>query len=232
MTEEASRMTRSGMRRRYGESHLGRQELEGEIIEERDDALWRRDWIERLRLERPPELGRIVVAVDPPVTSGGSADACGIVVAGLGVDGRGYVLADRTVQGRQPHVWARAAVAAFHDYSADRIVAEVNQGGELVGLVLRKVDEGLPIRLMRASRGKWLRAEPVAALYAEGRVAHVGEWPDLERQMTEFGPGGLSGGRNPDRLDALVWALTELMIDGARPCRQGLIHVTAKLSGI
>ncbi|MGD9828788.1 MAG: DNA-packaging protein [Hyphomicrobiaceae bacterium] len=202
----------SEMRRRYGDSRLGRQELDGEVIEERDDALWRRDWIERLRLERPPELGRIVVAVDPPVTSGGSADACGIVVAGLGVDGRGYVLADRTVQGRQPHVWARAAVAAFHDYSADRIVAEVNQGGELVGLVLRQVEEGLPIRLVRASRGKWLRAEPVAALYAEGRVAHVGEWPDLERQMTEFGPGGLSGGRSPDRLDALVWALTELMI--------------------
>jgi phage terminase large subunit-like protein len=123
------------------------------------------------------------------------------------------VLADRTLQGREPAAWARAAVAAYRDFAADRIVAEVNQGGDLVESVIRQVDAGVPISLVRATRGKWLRAEPVAALYAEARVAHVGHFAELEAQMLAFGADGLVAGKSPDRLDALVWALTELMLD-------------------
>jgi phage terminase large subunit-like protein len=150
------------------------------------------------------------------VTSQASSDACGIVVAGLGMDGRGYIMADRTIRGREPIIWARAAVAAYRDFEADRIVAEVNQGGDLVVSVLRQVEATVPVRTVRATRGKWMRAEPVAALYAEGRVAHVGEWPELEEQMIAFGTEGLPGGKSPDRLDALVWAITDLMLSSAR----------------
>ncbi len=209
------------MRRRYDGTALGRQELDGEIIEDWAGALWRRDWIEELRLQDvAPEvvavsLRRIVVALDPPVTATAQSDACGIVVAGLGEDGRGYVLADRTLQGREAHVWARAGVAAWREFKADRIVAEVNQGGDLVASVIRQIDQNVPIAQVRATRGKYVRAEPVAALYAEGRVVHVGRFAELEGQMLSFGAGGLAGGRSPDRLDALVWTLTELMLDGA-----------------
>lgn len=201
--------------RRYAGSPLGRQELLGEIVEDRAGCLWRRGWIETHRVERAPELGRIVVAVDPPVTATAASDACGIVVAGLGPDGRAYVIADRTVQGREPHVWARAAIAAYRDFAADRVVAEINQGGDLVAGVLRQIDPAVPIRTVRATRGKWLRAEPVAALYAEGRVAHAGAFDLLEDQMCAFGADGRAAGRSPDRLDALVWALTDLMLSGA-----------------
>ena len=200
------------VRERYGSSLLGRQELDGELIEERKDALWRRDDIERARVAATPTLTRIVVAVDPPVTSGARADACGIVVAGVAADGRGYVLADRTLEGHQPLTWARAAVAAYEEHGADRIVAEVNQGGELVEGVIRQVDPQVPVRKVRAMRGKWLRAEPVAALYERGLVSHVGTFALLEDQMCDFGPDGLSSRRSPDRLDALVWALTDLML--------------------
>jgi phage terminase large subunit-like protein len=203
----------SDLRRRYAGTALGRQELDGELIEDCAAALWRQDWIDELRVGSAPELTRIVVAVDPPVTATASSDACGLIVAGLGVDRRGYVLADRTLQGREPAAWARAAVAAYRDFAADRIVAEANQGGDLVESVIRQVDGSVPIGLVRATRGKWLRAEPVAALYAEARVAHVGHWPELETQMLAFGADGLVAGKSPDRLDALVWALTELMLD-------------------
>jgi phage terminase large subunit-like protein len=206
--------------RRYAGTVLGRQELDGELIEEVTGALWRRDWIEQQRVASAPPLHRIVVAVDPPVTATASSDACGLVVAGLGPDGRAYVLADRTVQGREPHMWARAAVAAYRDFQADRIVAEGNQGGDLVESVIRQVDRAVPIRLVRATRGKWVRAEPVAALYAEGRVAHVGRHEALEAQMLAFGADGLVQGKSPDRLDALVWALTELILDA--PPRPGV----------
>jgi predicted phage terminase large subunit-like protein len=165
-------------------------------------------------------MHRTVVAVDPPVTATQTSDACGLVVVGLGPDGRAYVLADRTVQGREPHVWARAAIAAYRDFEADRIVAEANQGGDLVESVIRQVDGTVPIRLVRATRGKWIRAEPVAALYAEGRVAHVGRHAALEAQMLAFGADGLAEGKSPDRLDALVWALTELILDA--PPRPGV----------
>lgn len=198
--------------RRYAGTALGRQELDGEIIENVAGALWKRDWIDSARVERAPELTRIVVAVDPPVTAEASSDACGIVVAGRGLDGRAYVVADRSVQGREAPVWARAAVAAYRDFMADKIVAEVNQGGDLVIGVIRSVDDTVPVGKVRATRGKWLRAEPVASLYAEGRVAHVGEHALLESQMLAFGTDGLAGGKSPDRLDALVWALSELML--------------------
>jgi phage terminase large subunit-like protein len=200
------------MQRRYVGTALGRQELEGELITESAGALWRRDWIDSLRVEDSPELTRIVVAVDPPVTSNANSDACGIVVAGIGPDRRAYVIADRTIQGRTPDVWARAAVSAYREFAADRIVAEVNQGGDMVPLTLRSVDANVPVTQVRATRGKWIRAEPVAALYAEGRVVHVGPYPDLERQMLEFGTNTKNQTRSPDRLDALVWALTSLML--------------------
>jgi phage terminase large subunit-like protein len=201
------------MQRRYHGTALGRQELDGELITESAGALWRRDWIDTARIDEPPELARIVVAVDPPVTANANSDACGIVVAGRGIDGRAYVLADRTIQGRSPDVWARAAIAAYRDFAADRIVAEVNQGGDMVPLTLRSVDPTVPVTQVRATRGKWLRAEPVAALYAEGRVIHVGAFPELEEQMLTFGTSTKGQARSPDRLDALVWALTALMLD-------------------
>lgn len=196
---------------RYRGSLLARQELDGEIVDDQPDALWKRAVFERNRIGAAPGLGRIVVAVDPPVTSGAKADACGIVAAGIGDDGRIYVLADRSLRGHAPLVWAEAAVAAFHEFAADRIVAEVNQGGELVETLIRQVDPAVPVRMVRATRGKWTRAEPVAALYARDLVSHVGLFAELEDQCCEFGPSGLSGGRSPDRMDALVWALTELM---------------------
>ncbi len=203
------------MTRRYWGTALGRQELLGELVDDTSGALWRRDWIDAHRVAGAPELSAIVVAVDPPVTATAASDACGIVVAGLGPDGRAYVVDDRTLQGREPTVWARAAVAAYHDYMADRVVAEVNQGGDLVVTVLRQIDANVAVRQVRATRGKWLRAEPIAALYAEGRVAHVGMFDALEDQMCLFGADGLAKGRSPDRLDALVWALTDLMIGAA-----------------
>ncbi len=197
---------------RYAGSALGRQELDGELIEDRGDGLFSRSVIESARVREAPPLGRIVVAIDPPVTSGKSSDACGIVVAGLGEDGRGYVLADRSIQGREPLEWGRIAVAAYHAFDADRLVAEINQGGDLVTTLIAQIDAEVPVTKVRALRGKWLRAEPVAALYAQGRISHVGVHAKLEDEMCDFGSSGLAGGRSPDRLDALVWALTDLML--------------------
>ena len=206
------------MKRRYGDTALGQQELEGEIVEGRMTGLWRRSYLDQSRLLARPELMRIVVAVDPPVTSTAGSDSCGIVIAGLGVDKRGYVIGDRTIQGRDPTTWAKAAVAAYHDYLADTIVVETNQGGDLLVQTFKGIDARVPVKKVYASRGKYVRAEPVSVLYAEGRVAHVGEYPDLERQMCDFAADGLSHGKSPDRLDALVWAITELMLtDKTRP---------------
>jgi phage terminase large subunit-like protein len=206
----------SEISRRYAGTALARQELDGEIVDTRAGALWRRDWINAHRIAAIPDLKSIVVAVDPPVTATASSDACGIMVVGIGEDNRAYVISDRTVQGREPHVWARAAVSAYKEFMADRIVAEVNQGGDLVVSVLRQIDPGVAVQKVRATRGKWLRAEPVAALYAEGRVSHVGTFPQLEDQMCAFGADGLASGRSPDRLDALVWALTSLLLGSSR----------------
>ena len=197
---------------RYGGTRLGRQELDGELIEDRDDALWRRDAIEALTIRFPGPLRRIVVAVDPPASAGPHA-CCGIVVAGLEVSGRAVVLADCSVEAASPAAWAGAVVKAYRRFDADRVVAEINQGGDMVAAMLRSVDENLPVTTVRAMRGKFLRAEPVAALYERGRVAHAGRFVALEDQMCDFGPEGLSSGRSPDRLDALVWALTALLLE-------------------
>lgn len=205
---------------RYRGTRLGRQELDAELLEDREDSLWPRALIERHRVSVAPELSRVVVAVDPPASSGARADACGIVVAGRaaawpGQDARAYVLGDETVEGARPLDWARAVVAAYRRFEADRIVVEVNQGGELVETVLHQVDASVPVRPVRASRGKVLRAEPVAALYERGLVSHVGMLPALEDEMCDFGLDGLSGGSSPDRVDALVWALTDLCLRSA-----------------
>ena len=192
---------------RYENTVLGRQELEGEMIEDRPDALWSRA-VFRVADEAP--LERIVVAVDPPVTGHRRSDACGIVVAGRVGEGA-VVLADMSFAPAAPDAWAKRAVAAFHEYGADCIVAEVNQGGDMVKAVIAQEDRNVPVREVRASRGKWVRAEPVAALYANGRVAHRPGLTELEDEMCAFGADGLAEGHSPDRVDALVWALTELM---------------------
>lgn len=196
----------------YGGSALGRQELDGELVEDRADALWRRADLDRARVRDVPDLARVVVAVDPPATSGADADACGLVAAGLSADGIAYVLADHTLSGAAPDIWAARAVALWHRLAADALVVEVNQGGDMVASVIAQVDAAVPVKPVRATRGKYLRAEPVATLYTQGRVRHVGAFPELEDEMTDFGPRGLSTGRSPDRLDALVWALTELLL--------------------
>ncbi len=202
---------------RYRGTVLGRQELEGELIDDLPDALWSRAmFVPAVDVE----LERIVVAVDPPVTGGVKSDACGIVVAGRAGE-RAVVLEDRTMKGR-PLSWARRAVAAFHAHGADAIVAEVNQGGDLVQQVIAQVDANVPVRAVRANRGKWLRAEPVAALYAQGRVMHRPGLSALEDEMCAFGADGMSEGHSPDRVDALVWALTELMLSHSEPRVRGL----------
>ena len=195
---------------RYAGTRLGRQELLGEIIEDRPDALWSRAMIEACRVEAAPPLARIVVGIDPPAGSRPGSDACGIVAAGRAEDGAIYVLEDATVAGLAPVGWAAKAVALFRRLEADTLVAEVNQGGDMVRAVLRQVDAAVPLKSVHATRGKWLRAEPVAAMYAQGRVKHVRPFEQLEDQMCDFGLSGLSSGRSPDRLDALVWAVTEL----------------------
>jgi phage terminase large subunit-like protein len=206
------------VRKRYAGSRLGRQELDGELIEDREDALWSRDGIDAAFVEEMPELRRIVVAVDPPASSRKTSDACGIVAAGLDEAGRAIVLADATVSAAKPQEWAGAAVTLFHRIEADCIVAEVNQGGDMVTAVIRTVDADVPVKAVRARRGKWLRAEPVAALYHQGRVLHAGRFAELEDEMCDFGPNGLSSNRSPDRVDALVWAISELMQEcGATP---------------
>jgi phage terminase large subunit-like protein len=204
--------------RRYAGTRLGRQELGGEMIEDREDALWSRSMIEETSLDVAGPMGRIVVAVDPPASSRKTSDACGIVAAGLDGQGRCVVLADATVRAAKPQEWAAQAVALFHRLQADCLVVEVNQGGEMATAVIKTVDPAVPVKAVRAQRGKWLRAEPIAALYQQGKVRHAGRFGELEDEMCDFGPNGLSNGRSPDRVDALVWAITELMPDwSARP---------------
>ena len=197
----------------YRGTRLGRQELDGELIEDRQDALWQRDLIERHRVRTVEPMVRIVVAVDPPVTGNASSDACGIVVAGRGQDGRAYIVADRSMNAVSPSLWSAMVVQLFKRHGADCVVIETNQGGDMAESVLRNVEANLPIRQVKATRGKWLRAEPVAHLYERGLVSHVGALPELEDEMCDFGLQGLSSGKSPDRLDALVWALTNLMLE-------------------
>jgi phage terminase large subunit-like protein len=204
---------------RYAGTRLGRQELDGDIIEDRSDALWTRDAIEAGRIGSAPPLMRIVVAVDPPASSSKRADACGIVAAGVDEAGVAYVLEDATASGLKPPEWAAKAVALYRRLQADALVVETNQGGEMATNVIREVDPSVPVASVRATRGKYLRAEPVSVLYAQGRVRHVGALPELEDELCDFGPSGLTSGRSPDRLDALVWALTELMLRERRELR-------------
>lgn len=196
---------------RYEGTRLGRQELNAELLDDVPGALWTRRLLDDLRVSEAPDLQRIVVSIDPAVTSGEEADETGISVAGLGVDGHGYVLGDLSCR-LSPDGWARRAVNAYHDRRADRLVAEVNNGGDLVERVIRTVDRNVSYRAVHASRGKRVRAEPIAALYEQGKVHHAGALPDLEDQMCAYTPDGYAG--SPDRLDALVWALTDLMLDG------------------
>jgi predicted phage terminase large subunit-like protein len=200
--------------RRYEGTRLGRQELDGELLEDTPGALWQRSLIETARIPALPELSRVVVAIDPAAASGEDSDETGIVIAGQDTRGHGYVLGD--VSGRYPpSEWARAAITAFTAHAADRIVAEVNNGGEMVEATLRTIDPNVPFHAVRASRGKVARAEPVAALYEQGRVHHLGTFPQLEDQMCSFTADfdRAVAGYSPDRVDALVWALTELLVE-------------------
>jgi len=203
---------------RYGGTSLGAQELQGLLVEDVEGALWTTAMLEAGRLTAPPVCTRIVVAVDPPVTGHGKSDECGIVVVGAITDGppqnwRAVVLEDATVTGASPDQWARAAIAAMQRHGADRLVAEVNQGGDLVEGVIRQIDPLVPYRAVRASRNKVARAEPVSALYEQGRVAHLRGLAALEAQMCQMTAQGYLGKGSPDRVDALVWALTDLIVE-------------------
>ena len=248
-----------GMEERYGGTRTGRQELDGELIEDVEGALWTRALVERCRCVLPSRLGgaaealleadrqtfplrppdgggplplpqagegllvRVVIGVDPPVSAKG--DACGIVAVALGADGIGYVLGDHSVGGLSPDGWARAVAAAAEACGADRVVAEANQGGEMVRSVLQAADCALPVRLVHARRGKAARAEPVAALFENGRAKFAGVFPQLEDELCALTIGGGYAGptRSPDRADAMVWAMTELMLRGkGRPAVRGL----------
>ncbi len=200
---------------RYQGTRLGRQELDAEVLEDLPGALWSRESIEAHRLREAPAMRRIVVAVDPAVSSREISDdpgTHGVVAAGLGEDGRGYVLTDSSLQGT-PGMWSRRVVDTYDDLGADTVVAEINQGGEMVKSTLRSVRPTLPVVLVRATRGKHVRAEPIAALYEQGRISHVGNFPELEDQLCLFTNSGFEGQDSPDRADALVWALNNLFAD-------------------
>ncbi len=206
---------------KYEGSTKGRQELDGEFVLDVEGALWTRAMLAAARRPGAGEFDRVVVAIDPPVSSGEDADTCGIVVAGVHMTGEpgtwtAEVIADASVQGLSPQGWAERAVAAFHAYGADRLVAEGNQGGELVAQVIRTVDGMVPVRIVHASRGKSARAEPVAALYEQGRITHRAEFRALEDEMAAMTVAGFRGQGSPDRVDALVWAIAELMIEGGK----------------
>tara|TARA_R110002124_G_scaffold11597_3_gene55167 strand:+ start:20149 stop:21453 length:1305 start_codon:yes stop_codon:yes gene_type:complete len=205
------------VRERYAGTRLGRQELDGLMLGDTDGAMWTSSALEAGRVDHAPDLTRVVVAVDPPVTGHAGSDECGIIVAGIAAgeapeDWRAYVLEDATVHAATPRQWAEAAISAMARHSADRIVAEVNQGGDLVEAVIRQVDPLVSLRQVRASRGKAARAEPVAALYEQGRVHHLRGLDLLEDQLCAMTSRGYEGKGSPDRLDALVWALHDLMI--------------------
>ncbi|MGH6786801.1 MAG: DNA-packaging protein [Novosphingobium sp.] len=201
------------IRHAYGKSLLGRQELDGELIAEIEGALWTRVMLEACREPAASSVPvRTVIGVDPPASAGG--DACGIVVCALGEDGIARVLADVSLEKPSPERWARAVARAAQAWSADRVVAEANMGGAMVASVLRAADISLPLKLVHARQGKSARAEPVAALYEAGRVRHAGMFAQLEDQLCGLIAGGRyeGPGRSPDRADALVWALTELLL--------------------
>jgi phage terminase large subunit-like protein len=218
------------VRARYRGTRLGRQELDGILLADAEGALWTGEMLEAGRLGQVPDFDRVVVGLDPATTSGAGSDECGIVVVGARLQGppqdwRAVVIADCTVQGASPGGWARAAIAAMTRYGADRLVAEVNQGGQMVAEVIRQVDPLVSLRCVHASRGKVVRAEPVAALYEQGRVSHVPGLDALEDQMCRMTPQGYEGGGSPDRVDALVWALHDLMIEPAAKWRSPSVRL-------
>ena len=198
----------------YEGTRIGRQELLGELLEDIEGALWTLSMIDDSRVEEAPEMRRLCVGVDPTGSDSSDADECGIVVVGKGADGHAYVLADNTLTAG-PAVWARKAVAAYHDWKADKIVAEGNFGGQMVVETIHSVDKTVPVEIVNASRSKRQRAEPVAALYEQGRVHHVGAMPRLEDELTTW---DTDSGWSPGRMDALVWGISWLkVVDG----RQG-----------
>jgi phage terminase large subunit-like protein len=212
------------VRARYAGTRLGRQELDGVLLEDAEGAMWTSAALEKCRVDTVPNLDRIVVALDPATTSSQSSDECGIVVVGATTQGpvqnwKAWVLADCTVGGAAPSEWARAAISAMEQFGADRLVAEVNQGGQMVAEVLRQIDPLLPYKAVHATRGKAARAEPIAALYEQGRVHHVKGLDALEDQMCRMTVQGYQGQGSPDRVDALVWALHELVIEPAAKWR-------------
>ena len=221
------------MRARYAGTRLGRQELDGVLLEDAQGALWTSAMLEAARVADMPRLSRIVVAVDPSVSGTEGSDECGIVVAGVVSEGppqewRAYVLEDATVAAASPNDWAQAAIDAFARHGAERLVAEVNQGGDLVETVVRSIDPLIPYRAVRAAKGKVARAEPVAALYEQGRVFHLRGGRGLgvlEDQMCRMTGRGYEGRGSPDRVDALVWALTELMIVPAQNWRRPQVRL-------
>ncbi|MEX0338373.1 MAG: DNA-packaging protein [Arenibacterium sp.] len=217
------------VRARYAGTRLGRQELEGLLVMDTEGTLWPDALLDKVRLRVAPPLNRVVVAIDPSVSNNAHSDACGIIVAGAMIKGppqdwRAHVIADRTVQEVGPVGWAIAAIAAMDKYGAERLVAEVNQGGQLVEEVIRQVDPMVAYKAVHARRGKSARAEPVAALYEQGRVTHAEGLSELEEQMGKMTPYGYQGEGSPDRLDALVWALHELMIAPAANMREPRIR--------
>ena len=197
------------LRNRYEGTRLGRQELAGEILDDVPGALWTLKMIEDARVQKLPEMTRIVVAIDPAATSNEDSDETGIVVVGRGMDGRGYVLADRTCR-LSPAGWARRAIDAYDEFQANRIVGETNMGGDMIETIIRQIRPSIPYRGVVAKRGKLLRAEPISALYEQGRISHHGPFPELENQMTTWVAG--ESDFSPDRLDALVHGLTSLNI--------------------
>lgn len=204
---------------KYEGTRLGRQELAGEILDDNPDALWERARIDELRLKKHPDLVRVVVGVDPAASAKEESADTGIIVAGIApIAGlmHGFILDDLTIKGT-PDQWATATVTGYYRHKADKIVGEVNNGGDMVGHTVRTVDKTIPFKSVHASRGKYTRAEPVSALYEQGRVHHVGFFPDLEDQLCEWVPGD----KSPDRLDALVWAITELMLGEEKLVRFG-----------
>jgi phage terminase large subunit-like protein len=192
---------------KYEGTRLGRQEIYADMLDDNPDALWHRAMIDDTRITKAPELVRVVVAIDPAVTDKETSDEAGIVVAGVDEDGHGYILDDATLKA-SPDTWAGIAVRKYHQWNADRIVAEKNQGGDLVEMVIRTKDRTIPYTGVWATRGKYLRAEPIAALYEQKKISHAGSFPDLEDELCEWTPGD----KSPNRLDSLVYALTELML--------------------
>jgi len=198
--------------RRYEGTRLGRQEIHAEVLEDVDGAILSMAQIESLRVSELPEMGRIVVGVDPAITSGENADKTGIVVAGRGDDGHLYAIADRSCR-LGPAGWARRVVEAYHEHGADLIVAEQNQGGLMVEHTIRSLDADVPIKLVHASRGKHVRAEPILARFEQERAHTMFGLDDLEVQLASFTPSGCESDRSPDSADAFIWAATELTTD-------------------